>query len=93
MTLKSLSHPQRIKATYFFLMKSPVQLTPGKSTLAELPLTRLLCLLVSSKSSVPPLDILDSVLFREEITHTQKTTDPKMYTADMESYIGKISWG
>jgi len=25
------------------------------------------------------LDILDSVLFREEITHAQKTTDPKMF--------------
>ena len=71
MILRRLFHPQRIKATYFFLRKSPVQLTPGKSTLAELPITRFLCLLASSQSSVPHVDILDSFLSREESTHTK----------------------
>lgn len=69
---RRLSHPQRIKATYFFLRKSPVQLTPGRSTLVELPITHSLCLLVSSKSSVPPLDILASFL-SEKKSHTHKT--------------------
>lgn len=71
MGLRRFFHPQRIKATYFLLRRSPVQLTPGKSTLAELSITRFLCLPASSQSPVPHVDILDSFLSREEITHTQ----------------------